>query len=145
MKTGSAVSAIATPSATRTTPTSTPCRGPTSTSSSFAPSRRRITCSNSSAVAFPVRCSLIPSLPPNGRTASTRASVARTGSGAAPTADTTQIPAAPASSTSAAFPAWMPPIPTTGSAVSRAIVRRPSRPRGSASGLVGVAQTVTPR
>ena len=71
--------------------------------------------------------------------------MARTGSGAAPTADTTQIPAAPASSTSAAFAVRMPPIPTTGSAVSRAIERRASRPRGSASGLVAVAQTVMPR
>ena len=35
--------------------------------------------------------------------------------------------------------------PTTGSEISRAIARRPSRPRGSASGLVRVAHTVTPR
>ena len=48
MKTGSAVSAMATPPATWTTPTSTPCWGPTRTWSSFAPSRRRMTCSKSS-------------------------------------------------------------------------------------------------
>src|SRR5438034_370877 len=55
-KTGSVVSAIATPSATRTTPTSTPCFGGVRTSASAAPSRRRRTRSKSSGVAFPVTC-----------------------------------------------------------------------------------------
>ena len=64
---------------------------------------RRITCSNSSAVTFPLRCSLIPALPPNGPRRPSGPPWRGRGPGAAPTADTTQIPAAPASSTSAAF------------------------------------------
>ena len=41
--------------------------------------------------------------------------------------------------------AWIPPIPTTGSAVAAATSRSPSSPTGTASGLVSVAHTVTPR
>ena len=118
---------MATPPATRTTPTSTPCCGPTRTSSSRAPKRRRITCSNSSAVAFPVRCWLTSSLsvsliwgsrrrsrpPPS----ATRGRPRRDPRAAA-TAPITAMPAAPAASTSRALPASIPPIPTTGSAVA---------------------------
>ena len=63
--------------------------------------------------------------------------MAATGSGADATAEITATPAAPASRTSAAFPASIPPMPTTGNSGSTT-ARRPSSPRASASGFVGV-------
>ena len=61
------------------------------------------------------------------------------------TAEITATPAAPASSTNAAFEAAIPPIPTTGMVVALTTSASPSGPSGTASGFVAVAQTVTPR
>ena len=108
-----------------------------------------ITCSNSSAVAFPVRCSVMGPEPsrtdPNRSTTSASVRAAATGSLAPATAEITATPAAPASSTSAAFEAAIPPIPTTGMVVALTTSASPSGPCGTASGFVAVAQTVTPR
>ena len=90
-----------------------------------------ITCSNSSAVAFPVRCSVMGPEPsradPNRSTTSASVRVAATGSLAPATAEITATPAAPASSTSAAFEAAIPPIPTTGMRRRPHHVREPFR------------------
>src|SRR5207342_1909954 len=70
----------------------------------------------------------------NRSTAATSERVAVTGSGADATAEITATPTAPASRTSAAFSASMPPMPTTGRETAPTTARTPSRPQASASG-----------
>ena len=135
------MSAIATPSATRTTPTSTPWRGPTRTSGSAAPRRRRITCSNTlrRRLAGQLLAHPAPSSPSARSTASAQRPCRRHGFGRPPT--TAEITATPgragAGSPRRRSSASMPPIPTTGSAVAAATAESPSSPSRLRLGLRG--------